>query len=86
MECLLRSLVIAAEELCPELVPSFESVSLSPSTVMRCIQEMSEDVKDQLICTAKSFVVYSVAIDESTDIDSTAQLAIFVRGVDMGLR
>ena len=30
----------------------------------------------------KSFLAFSVAIDESTDITDIAQLAIFIRGVD----
>lgn len=30
----------------------------------------------------KSFIAFSVAIDESTDITDVAQLAIFIRGVD----
>ncbi|XP_048225464.1 general transcription factor II-I repeat domain-containing protein 2A-like [Perognathus longimembris pacificus] len=33
----------------------------------------------------RSFVAYSLAIDEITDINNTAQLAIFIRGVDANL-
>lgn len=37
---------------------------------------------DQLCDKAKVFSAYFVALDESTDINDDAQLAIFVRGVN----
>ncbi|XP_069819639.1 general transcription factor II-I repeat domain-containing protein 2A-like [Dendropsophus ebraccatus] len=46
------------------------------------ISDLSSDIYDQLCEKAKCFSVYSVALDETTDITDTAQLAIFVRGVD----
>ena len=36
----------------------------------------------QLCVKGKSFSAYSVALDESTDINDNAQLVIFVRGVN----
>ena len=33
----------------------------------------------------KDFIAYSLAVDESTDTSDTAQLSIFIRGVDSGL-
>lgn len=43
---------------------------------------MSEDLTSQLKERVKSFTAQSIAIDESTDINDVAQLAIFIRGVD----
>lgn len=43
---------------------------------------MSSDIYHQLCEKAKCFDAYSVALDESTDITNTAQLTIYVRGVD----
>lgn len=46
---------------------------------------MATDLKTQLIERGKNFVAYSLAVDESTDMTDTAQLAIFIRGVDSSL-
>ncbi|XP_061686716.1 general transcription factor II-I repeat domain-containing protein 2-like, partial [Syngnathoides biaculeatus] len=43
------------------------------------------DLDHQLKRKVRSFVAFSVAIDESTDITDVAQLAIFIRGVDKTL-
>jgi len=43
------------------------------------ISDISTNLDSQLKNKVKSFVMFSVALDESTDI---AQLAIFIRGVD----
>ena len=47
---------------------------------MRRIQEMGAVVKEHLHDTARTFVKYSLAVDESGDISDTAQLAIFKAG------
>jgi len=46
------------------------------------ISDISANLDSQLKNKVKSFVVLSVALDESTDIADVAQLAIFIRGVD----
>ena len=46
------------------------------------ISELSGNIYDQLCEKGKHFHAYSVALDESTDVTDTAQLAIYVRGVD----
>ncbi|XP_010771180.1 general transcription factor II-I repeat domain-containing protein 2A, partial [Notothenia coriiceps] len=47
--------------------------------------ELASDVESQLKTKAKDFISYSLAVDESTDRTDTAQLSIFIRGVDSQL-
>jgi len=72
----------AAHIVCPEKKSQFNSISLSANTVAKRISDLSSDIYDQLCEKAKCFSAYSVALDETTDITDTAQLAIYVRGVD----
>jgi len=46
------------------------------------ISDTSANLDSQLKNKVKSFVMFSVALDESTDIADIAQLAILIRGVD----
>ena len=43
---------------------------------------MSADVKEKLKSGMEKFEYFCLALDESTDIHDTAQLAIFVRGAN----
>ncbi|XP_073681619.1 general transcription factor II-I repeat domain-containing protein 2A-like [Garra rufa] len=77
-KCILQ----AASIVCPEKKGQFSNISLSANTVAERISDLSNDIYDQLCEKAKCFSVYSVALDETTDINDTAQLAMYVRGVD----
>ncbi|XP_051950664.1 general transcription factor II-I repeat domain-containing protein 2-like [Xyrauchen texanus] len=68
--------------MCPEKVQDFNNVSLSRNTVVRRIEDLSANAKLQLRDKAGAFDFYSIACDESTDATDTAQLFIFLRGVD----
>uniref|UniRef100_A0A674DXZ8 SPIN-DOC-like zinc-finger domain-containing protein n=1 Tax=Salmo trutta TaxID=8032 RepID=A0A674DXZ8_SALTR len=72
----------AAEIVCPEKRQAFANISLTRNTVADRISDLSVDLDSQLKQKVKSFIGFSVAIDESTDITDVAQLAIFIRGVD----
>uniref|UniRef100_G3N7N2 DUF4371 domain-containing protein n=1 Tax=Gasterosteus aculeatus TaxID=69293 RepID=G3N7N2_GASAC len=72
----------AAEIVCPEKRQAFANISLTRNTVTDRIADLSADLDSQKKHKVKSFVAFSVAIDESTDITDVAQLAIFIRGVD----
>uniref|UniRef100_A0A3B3UV06 DUF4371 domain-containing protein n=1 Tax=Poecilia latipinna TaxID=48699 RepID=A0A3B3UV06_9TELE len=63
-------------------VPNFNNVSLSRNTAVRRIEDLSANLKLQLRDKACAFDFYSIACDESTDATDTAQLLIFLRGVD----
>ena len=67
------------DQVCPEHRQKFEEVSLSRRTVARRIKAIGEDLTSQLKGLVPSFQLFSLALDESTDIDDTAQLLIFVR-------
>ena len=67
------------------MVQEFEKISLSRWTIARRIDELAGDVCDTLKDKVKNFVSWSFAIDESTDAKDTAQLAVFIKGVDKEL-
>ena len=71
--------------MCPEKRQAFLNVSLSRNTVADCVCDLATDLKQQLMGKGKYFVAYSLAVDESSDTSDTAQLSIFIRGVDSTL-
>lgn len=71
--------------LCPDKKQMFANVSLSRNTVADRVCEIATDLRTQLSEKSRDFVAYSLAVDESTDMTDTAQLAIFLRGVDSNL-
>ena len=77
-ECIIE----AVNDLCPEKASLFENISLSASTVVRRTEELGENIQSQIHEKAKDFLWYSLAMDESTDLSSTSQLLVFIRGVN----
>lgn len=79
-ECMLE----IADIICPGSNKSLENISLSRRTVVRCIESISEaeDLSNQLLTKIKIFKWFSLALDESRDIQDTAQSLIFIRGID----
>ena len=67
---------------CPDKKETFAKISLSRQTIARRVEELGNSTEESLMAKARNFSSYSLALDESTDIRSTAQLAIFIRGVD----
>jgi len=72
----------SASIICLEKKGQFSNISLSAKTVAEPISDLSSDIYDQLCEKAISFTVYSVALDETRGITETAQVAIYVCGVD----
>lgn len=77
-----KCLLIASDKLCPEATKKFEKVSLNRMTIQRRIQQLNEDLENQVKSAASNFQYFSLAVDESTDRTSVAQLLVFVRGID----
>ncbi len=77
-DCMLK----VAKIRCPENKNMFNNLSLSANTVAERITELSSDIYDQLRGKARVLTAYSMALDESTDKTDTAQLAIFIRGIN----
>ena len=71
--------------MCPKMVQEFKKISLSRWTIARRIDELAGDICDTPKDKVKNFVSWSFAINESTDVKDTAQLAIFIKGVDKEL-
>ena len=59
----------------------FLNVSLSARTVTQRIEEMSENLKSSQEDYFEKLQFFSIAIDESTDMTDTAQLAVFVHEI-----
>lgn len=79
--CILK----AAEEVCPQNQQIFNSISLSANTVARRTAEIGADISHQLQNACANFEWYSIALDESTDVSDSAQVLLFIRGVNSDL-
>ncbi|KAJ8375466.1 hypothetical protein SKAU_G00060460 [Synaphobranchus kaupii] len=73
------------DAVCPDKRQLFLNVSLSRNTVAERVDQLSTNLKQQLVGKGKDFIAYSLAVDESTDTSDIAQLSIFIRGVDSSL-
>ncbi|GFY64669.1 proteinral transcription factor ii-i repeat domain-containing protein 2a [Trichonephila inaurata madagascariensis] len=78
-EMIKECLIAVAEEICPEKVNLFKSVSLSANTVARRVQDIAENISSQLYDKNGHHEWFSLALDESTDVSDTAQVLIFIR-------
>ena len=77
-ECLME----AVSDLCPKNSNLFASISLSASSVVRRTEKLGENIVAQLQQKAE-ISCGILAMDESTDLTSTSQLLIFIRGVNL---
>ena len=61
-----------------------KQISLSDNTVSRRIEEMSINIKEQVINEIKAAGLFALQLDESTDVSSCAQLIVFTRYIHDG--
>ena len=54
----------------------------SQKTVTSRVEAINKNLTSKLISKISQFKFYSITMDESTDINDTAQLLLFIRGVD----
>lgn len=70
------------DKICPDKKKDFEDISLSARTCIRRTEELGNNLMQQFKEKINSFNYFSLAIDESTNVCDTAQLLIFIRGID----
>ncbi|XP_029636906.2 general transcription factor II-I repeat domain-containing protein 2-like [Octopus sinensis] len=75
-------MVDAVSVVCPEVKSKVEAISLSRRTIVRRIDAIAVNIHEQLLTASGRFQWFSIALDESTDIQDTAQLLIYIRGID----
>ena len=81
-ELVKQALVLSAQHLCPEMASRFSGICLSRNTVASQVSDLAADIREQSTEINQQFDYFSIAVDESTDHSNTAQLAIFVRGIN----
>ena len=67
----------------PDKKQILPEICLSRRTITRRVEEMAEDIENSLKIKISELQFISLALDESTDISDTVQLAVFIRGVDI---
>ncbi|CAI5691491.1 unnamed protein product [Oreochromis niloticus] len=80
-----RCMMKVCDVVCPEKKQAFSNVSLSRNTVADRTRELANNLYNQLMEKGNSFVAFSLAVDESSVASDTAQLSVFIRGVDSTL-
>ncbi|XP_016080618.1 PREDICTED: general transcription factor II-I repeat domain-containing protein 2B isoform X2 [Miniopterus natalensis] len=79
----LRKYLLGSSKIvCPEQKQVLANVSPNENAAVQPVEDVTGNLWEKLREKIKSFVAYSIAIDEITDINNTTQLAIFIRGVD----
>jgi len=69
--------------ICPEKAKLFDTISLSRQTVVRRISLIANENMQLLAERIQQFKYFSLCLDESMDVSDSAQLVIFIRGVDV---
>ena len=80
-EFIKNCLTIFTEYAFPDYKHLVEQTTLSRFTVSRRINDLSDNIKETLKDRLKSCEAFNLTLDESTDINDTAQLVIFIRAV-----
>ncbi|UYV75705.1 EPM2AIP1 [Cordylochernes scorpioides] len=81
-EMIKECIIAVVEEMCPEKVSLLKTVSMSANTVARRVENIAENISSQLFDKNGHVEWFSLALDESTDVSDTAQVLIYIRGVD----
>ena len=68
--------------MCPEAKSKIKAIPMSRKTTVRRIEVTAANLQENPLNTANTLKCFSTALDESTDVLDTAQLLIFIRGID----
>ena len=68
----------------PKAEEKIRQIPLSNDTIRRHICDMSTDIQDTVIFSVKQSKMFTMQVDESTDINGKAQLIVFIRFVSDG--
>lgn len=79
---LIKYLLGSSDLVSPERKQGLANASPSEKAAVQPVEDVAGNLWEKLREKIRSFVAYSIAIDEITDINNTTQLAIFIRGVD----
>lgn len=77
-ECMVEAVSVVS----PESRSKIEAIPLSRRSVVRRIDAIAVNIHEQLLAVSRNFEWFSIALDESTDCQDTAQLLIYIRGID----
>lgn len=75
-------MVAVSNIICPEKSKEFQSLALSRRTITDRIDAIAKQLSSQLEMNCNKFEYFSLTMDESTDMNDTAQLLIFIRAID----
>ncbi|CAK1581611.1 unnamed protein product [Parnassius mnemosyne] len=75
-------MVTVSNIICPEKSKEFQSLSLSRRTIINRVGVIAEQLSSHVEKNCNNFEYFSLTMDESTDVNDTAQLLIFIRGID----
>ncbi|XP_031336653.1 SCAN domain-containing protein 3-like [Photinus pyralis] len=59
------------------------NISLSNNTIQRRIADMSADVREQILSEIRESPLFSLQLDESTDVSSCSQLLVFAKYIHL---
>lgn len=61
------------------ILKQIKGLQLSDSTIMRRMEDIGQDIRNQLLADLRASACFSIAVDESTDVTDNAQLCVWVR-------
>lgn len=74
--------MLSVKVICPEKFSLFNAISLSANRVARRTEDLGKNFVRQLKGACKDFEWFSIAMDELTDVTDSAQVLLFIGGVN----
>uniref|UniRef100_A0A8D0KLQ8 HAT C-terminal dimerisation domain-containing protein n=1 Tax=Salvator merianae TaxID=96440 RepID=A0A8D0KLQ8_SALMN len=80
-----KGMIKVCDVVCPDQRQAFLNMSLSRNAVADSACNLATNLHEQLMEKGKDFIAFSLAVAESSDTSDTAQLSVFIHGVDSNL-